>query len=65
MNKLKPDLERRPIYFYPTEEQCKVRLTQFDTRDILLAKKQGLQPIFLLHCVVIACKIMNDTKMNE
>ena len=41
MNKLKPDLERRPIYFYPTEEQCKVRLTQFDTRDILLAKKQG------------------------
>lgn len=55
MNKLKPDLERRPIYFYPTEEQCKVRLTQFDTRDILLAKKQGSQPIFPLFacCAVL------------
>lgn len=36
---LKPEHERRSIYFYRTKEQCQLRLKQFDDKQTLLNKK--------------------------
>ena len=37
---LKPDLIRRPIYFYRTKEQSDVKLKQYDDKLALFAKKE-------------------------
>lgn len=38
---LKPDQERRAIYFYRSKEQCDLRLKQYDEKDNTLKKKQA------------------------
>jgi hypothetical protein len=39
---LKPELQRRFIYFYPTKKQCDSRLVQFEEKERLLLFKQSL-----------------------
>ena len=38
---LKSELKRRPVYYYPTIEQCQEKLKQLDARQMLLTKKEG------------------------
>ena len=38
---LKSELQRRPVYYYPTIEQCQEKLKQLDARQTLLEKKES------------------------
>ncbi|RYH06032.1 hypothetical protein EON65_43380 [archaeon] len=38
---LKPNEQRRPVYFYKTKEDSDKRVKQFDDKFKLLAKKEG------------------------
>ena len=41
LKSLKSELKRRPVYYYPTIEQCQEKLKQLDSRQALLKKKEG------------------------
>ena len=41
LKSLKSELQRRPVYYYPTIEQCQEKLKQLDARQTLLEKKES------------------------